>query len=69
MFLLDTKVISKLRKVGDGKADRQVVAWFSAVDAVTFCVSAVTLIEPELGIMFMERRDAAQGALLGPLDG
>ena len=33
MYLLDTNVISELRKVGDGKADAAVVAWVSGVDA------------------------------------
>lgn len=64
MFLLDTNVISELRKAGDGKADARVVAWLSAVDAATFYVSAVTLMELELGILLIERRDVAQGARL-----
>lgn len=64
MFLLDTNVISELRKAGDGKADDRVVAWLSAVDAATFYVSAVTLMELELGILLIERRDVAQGARL-----
>ncbi|MFN4011620.1 MAG: type II toxin-antitoxin system VapC family toxin [Pannonibacter sp.] len=64
MFLLDTNVISELRKAGDGKADRQVVAWLSAVDAANFYVSAVTLMELELGILLIERCDVAQGARL-----
>lgn len=64
MFLLDTNVISELRKAGDGKADVQVVSWLSAVDAATFYVSAVTLMEIELGVLLMERRDVAQGARL-----
>ena len=29
MFLLDTNVISELRKAGDGKADANVTAWLS----------------------------------------
>jgi toxin FitB len=64
MFLLDTNVISELRKAGDGKADARVVAWLSAVDGATFYVSAVTLMELELGILLIERRDVAQGARL-----
>lgn len=64
MFLLDTNVISELRKAGDGKANAQVVAWLSAVDAATFYVSAVTIMELELGTLLMERRDIAQGARL-----
>jgi predicted nucleic acid-binding protein len=30
MFLLDTNVISELRKAGDGKADAQVTDWVAA---------------------------------------
>jgi len=64
MFLLDTNVISELRKAGDGKADANVVAWLSSVDATTFYLSAITLMEIELGILRIERRDPAQGAKL-----
>lgn len=61
MFLLDTNVISELRKAGDGKADANVVAWLSNVDATTLYVSAITLMEIELGILRIERRDLVQG--------
>jgi len=64
MYLLDTNVISELRKAGDGKADGNVVAWLSGVDAATFFLSAVTLMEIELCILRIERRDSAQGARL-----
>jgi predicted nucleic acid-binding protein len=64
MFLLDTNVISELRKAGDGKADPHVVSWLSGQDAASFYVSAVTLMELDLGILLMERRDPAQGARL-----
>jgi toxin FitB len=64
MFLLDTNVISELRKAGDGKADINVVAWLSSVDATNFYLSAVTVMEIELGILRIERRDPAQGARL-----
>ncbi len=64
MFLLDTNVISELRKAGDGKADANVTAWLSSVDAGTLYLSAMTLMELELGILRIERRDAAQGTRL-----
>ena len=64
MYLLDTNVISELRKVGDGKADAAVVAWVSEVDAGEMFISALTLMELEIGILRVERRDAAQGARL-----
>jgi predicted nucleic acid-binding protein len=64
MFLLDTNVISELRKAGDGKVDTNVIAWLSSMDATTFYLSAVTLMEIELGILRIERRDPIQGAKL-----
>jgi toxin FitB len=64
MFLLDTNVISELRKAGDGKADANVTAWLSSVDAATLYLSAITFMELELGILRIERRDATQGARL-----
>jgi len=64
MFLLDTNVVSEMRKAGSGKADPNVVAWLSARDAAACYVSAVTLMELDLGILLMERRDPAQGARL-----
>jgi hypothetical protein len=64
MFLLDTNVISELRKAGDGKADANVTAWLSGADAASFYISAVTLMELELGILRVERRDPAQGERL-----
>ena len=64
MFLLDTNVISELRKAGDGKADTNVIAWLSSVDATTIYLSAITLMEIELGILRVGRRDPSQGARL-----
>lgn len=64
MFLLDTNVVSELRKAGDGKADANVAEWLSREDASRFYVSVVTLMELELGILRLERRDPDQGAML-----
>ena len=64
MFLLDTNVVSELRKAGDGKADRNVTAWLSRSDASSFYLSAITLMELEIGVLRVERRDSAQGARL-----
>ena len=58
MFLLDTNVISELRKAGDGKADANVVAWLSGVEATSLCLSVITVTELEVGILRIERRDA-----------
>lgn len=64
MFLLDTNVISELRKAGDGRADANVTRWLSGEDAASFYISAVTLFELELGILRIERRDTEQGERL-----
>ncbi|TAG77635.1 MAG: type II toxin-antitoxin system VapC family toxin [Burkholderiales bacterium] len=64
MFLLDTNVVSELRKVKAGKADKNVAKWSISVDANDLFISVITLQEIELGILLMEKKDATQGALL-----
>lgn len=64
MYVLDTNVLSELRKARLGKADANVVAWAASVDAGALFVSAISLLELELGVLSVERRDAVQGALL-----
>lgn len=64
MFILDTNVVSELRKVSHGKADTNVTAWIESVDAADLFVSAITILELEFGVLSIERKDAIQGALL-----
>jgi len=64
MYVLDTNVVSELRKVRLGKADANVTAWTESVDAADLFVSAITIMELELGVLSIERKDAKQGALL-----
>jgi hypothetical protein len=64
MYLLDTNVVSELRRVRAGRADPGVAAWADQVDAASLFLSAITIHELELGVQLMERRDAAQGAVL-----
>ena len=64
MYILDTNVVSELRKVQAGKADPNVAAWSESVDAADLFVSAITILELELGVVSIERKDAAQGAVL-----
>jgi len=64
MYLLDTNVISEFRKARIGKADRQVAAWANSVSMESMFLSSVCILEMELGTLLMERRDAAQGAIL-----
>lgn len=64
MFVLDTNVVSELRKVRLGKAETNLTAWTNSVDAAELFVSAITIMELELGVLSIERKDATQGALL-----
>lgn len=64
MFLLDTNVVSELRKAPGGRADAGVVAWARSVAAASLYLSALSVYELELGILRKERQDRHQGAIL-----
>jgi hypothetical protein len=64
MYLIDTNVISEFRKASKGKADRQVTTWANSVPEESMFLSAVCILEMEMGILLMERRDPEQGAIL-----
>jgi hypothetical protein len=64
MYLLDTNVVSELRKIRFGKADRHVAAWADTVDAADLYLSVITVQELEIGVLLAERRDPSQGAVL-----
>lgn len=63
MYLLDTNVVSELRKA-PGRIDPSVAEWGRALDAGEQFLSVVTVFEVELGILRVERRDVVQGAAL-----
>lgn len=64
MFVLDTNVVSELRKAAAGKADAGVAAWATSVPAALLFVSAITILELETGVLLVQRRDPVQGGLL-----
>ena len=64
MYLLDTNVISEFRKASVGKADRQVAAWANSVSTESMFLSAVCILEMEMGALLMELRDPRQRAVL-----
>jgi predicted nucleic acid-binding protein len=64
MFVLDTNVVSELRKVRAGKSDVKVARWADGVNAIELYVSAITILELETGVLLKERRDPVQGAIL-----
>jgi predicted nucleic acid-binding protein len=64
MLLLDTNVLSELRKINVGKGDARVKTWAEHVDPNTLFISVVSVLELQVGTELMERRDARQGAAL-----
>jgi predicted nucleic acid-binding protein len=59
MYLLDTNVVSELRKP---HADKHVRGWASAIRPSSLFISAITVMEIETGILRIERRDRLQAA-------
>jgi len=64
MYLLDTNVISELRKASNGRADSRVVKWEAGVSRASLYLSVITILELKIGVLQMERRDPLQGRLL-----
>lgn len=62
MFLLDTNVVSELRR--PPKADPNVLSWAAGVPVEQHFLSVVTIMEIEQGILLLGRRDGAQAAVL-----
>lgn len=62
MFLLDTNVLSELRR--RDRTDANVAAWADAVDTEALFLSTITVLEIEIGARLITRRDAVQGATL-----
>jgi len=59
VYLLDTNVISELRKPV-GRISPDVAAWAAAADTNTFYISTITVMELELGVLRLELRRPAQ---------
>ena len=64
MYLLDTNVISELRKAKSSMVNQNVLDWANGVSAASLFLSVITVLELETGILLVERRDPAQGAVL-----
>ncbi len=63
MFILDTNVVSELRKVRLNKANENVAKWADSVATPDLYLSVVTIQELEIGVLLSERRDAEKGAI------
>jgi predicted nucleic acid-binding protein len=64
MFLLDTNVVSELRKIRLGRADAHVAQWADRVATADLYLSAISVEELEIGVLLAERRDPSQGVVL-----
>lgn len=64
MFLLDTNVVSELRKVKAGRADRGVMDWANDVPAALMFLSVISLHELGHGVLLGERSDPVKGEFL-----
>jgi toxin FitB len=64
MFVLDTDVVSELRKVRAGKADPGVAEWALEAPSGQMFISSITIHELEHGVLLAERADPPKGAVL-----
>lgn len=64
MYLLDTNVVSELRKAGTGQAHPAVKRWADSVDPIVVHLSVVSIMEIEIAILRLARRDGAQAERL-----
>ena len=62
MYILDTNVVSELRKAK--KAHQNVKKWAQPLPAASLYISAISVLELEIGILLIERRDQEQGRIL-----
>ncbi len=63
-IIVDTNVISELRRFRAGKANPNVVAWAERVPRIDWYLSSIIVMELETGVLRVESRDPVQGARL-----
>ena len=64
MYLLDTNVVSEFRKSADGRINKSVKRWADAISPDLMFISAISVLELEIGVLQIERRDKKQGLVL-----
>jgi toxin FitB len=62
MFLLDTNVISELRR--PHRTDPKVAAWADGESPMDMFISSITILELETGALLLQRRDTRQGRVI-----
>ena len=64
MWLLDTNVLSEMKKLQTGKIDPNVSKWSGTIDFHDAHLATISLYELERGVLLLERRDESQARLL-----
>jgi len=64
MYLLDSNILSELRKAPSGRANQGVLSWAQAIPTHALFISAITLMELEKGVQLKTRQDPAAGGVL-----
>ena len=64
MYVLDTCVVSELRKTTSGRVDSHVARWASTHPFTHSWLSAITVKELEYGVLVVERRDPSAAVAL-----
>jgi predicted nucleic acid-binding protein len=69
MYLLDTNVLSEMRKASrtkpsSAKMDRRVEKWVNSVSAADLHLSVVSILEFERGFHLLKQRDPAQAEVI-----
>ena len=64
MYLLDTNVISEFRKSADGRINKSVKRWADEISPDLMFISAISVLELEIGVLQIERVDKKQGLIL-----
>jgi predicted nucleic acid-binding protein len=64
MYLLDTNVVSEFRKSADGRINKSVKRWADEISPDLMFISAISVLELEIGVLQIERRDKKQGLIL-----
>ena len=64
MYLLDTNVVSEFRKSADGRINKSVKRWADEISPDLMFISAISVLELEIGVLQIEHRDKKQGLVL-----
>lgn len=61
MYLLDTNVISEIRRLKQGKCHPNVANWVNCTSSELMYTNTIVLMELERGVLAIERKDKIQG--------